>query len=343
MKIALVNLRKTPIHILTCLCIFSFAQARHSYNYLQNQNFLRQKAEASIVVVTGKDAKGQPVSPGNGFFVKDYLIATDYMVIKDAIQIYVQMAGQEAKNATLVAVDATRNVAILKVSDAMLPPLNFACPSKPSAGSKLYLPGTAGQADERAFQATVTKTRQSENKPYLQLNVAINNDKSGSPVLNQQGEVLGMVVRSAHGEQSSNRIIPAGYISSLLPSRQECKTDKPQNEVTSDDFPKSPVSGRRYYGIPPPAQIIRKSGSVLTSSAIRQAEPIHPLADVRGSVIVEVRIDEKGDVMSARPLSGHPLLKDTAAAAARGWKFTPAMLDGVPVKVVGIITFNFSL
>jgi len=48
-------------------------------------------------------------------------------------------------------------------------------------------------------------------------------------------------------------------------------------------------------------------------------------------------------VISARAISGHPLLKDAAVNAARGWKFSPTMLTGVPVKVIGTITFNFNL
>jgi outer membrane biosynthesis protein TonB len=42
-------------------------------------------------------------------------------------------------------------------------------------------------------------------------------------------------------------------------------------------------------------------------------------------------------------VSGHPLLKEAAVAAARGWKFSPTLLTGTPVKVIGTITFNFNL
>jgi protein TonB len=60
-------------------------------------------------------------------------------------------------------------------------------------------------------------------------------------------------------------------------------------------------------------------------------------------VVVEVTVDEAGSVIAARAISGHPLLKDAAVAAARGWKFSPTMLTGVAVKVIGTITFNFNL
>jgi hypothetical protein len=55
------------------------------------------------------------------------------------------------------------------------------------------------------------------------------------------------------------------------------------------------------------------------------------------------QFDEQGDVTSARAISGHPLLKDPAIAAALRWKFAPTQLGGQPVKVVGTLTFNFDL
>jgi len=93
--------------------------------------------------------------------------------------------------------------------------------------------------------------------------------------------------------------------------------------------------------------LIRKSGGVFQASAVRRVEPVYPplakAAQVSGSVVVEVTVDETGAVSEARALSGHPLLKDPAVAAARGWAFTPTKLEGVPVKVIGTITFNFEL
>ena len=57
----------------------------------------------------------------------------------------------------------------------------------------------------------------------------------------------------------------------------------------------------------------------------------------------EVTVDEEGDVLTARALQGHPLLKSAAERAALGWRFTPTRLLGEPVRVVGTITFNFHL
>jgi protein TonB len=94
-------------------------------------------------------------------------------------------------------------------------------------------------------------------------------------------------------------------------------------------------------------KIIRKSGGVLQASATRRVEPAYPplakAAHISGAVVVELTIDESGDVQSAQVISGHPLLKDAAVQAALGWKFQPTKLSGTPVKVIGTITFNFQM
>jgi TonB family protein len=96
---------------------------------------------------------------------------------------------------------------------------------------------------------------------------------------------------------------------------------------------------------PEPPKLIRKSSGVFQASATKRIEPVYPplakAARINGAVVVEITVDEEGNVISGRAISGHPLLKDAAVAAAKGWKFSPTMLSGVPVKVIGTITFNF--
>jgi protein TonB len=59
-------------------------------------------------------------------------------------------------------------------------------------------------------------------------------------------------------------------------------------------------------------------------------------------VIVQVLVDETGNVISAHATSGHPLLQAAAVAAARQAKFAPTSLMGEPVKVTGVLSYNFA-
>jgi len=84
---------------------------------------------------------------------------------------------------------------------------------------------------------------------------------------------------------------------------------------------------------------------VLNGKAISLPKPAYPpiarQAHASGTVVVQVTIDENGSVISAHAVSGHPLLQAVAVAAARGARFSPTKLSGQPVKVTGVITYNF--
>lgn len=82
-------------------------------------------------------------------------------------------------------------------------------------------------------------------------------------------------------------------------------------------------------------------------NATSKAEPIYPAeakrARVSGTVIVQVTVDETGNVFEARSICGPDLLVPAAVDAARRWRFSPTVFRGQPVKVIGTITFKFLL
>jgi len=65
-------------------------------------------------------------------------------------------------------------------------------------------------------------------------------------------------------------------------------------------------------------------------------------AKASGPVVVQVTVDENGKVTSAKAVSGHPLLRPAAEAAARQATFLPAIVGGNYVKVSGTVTYEFS-
>ena len=86
-------------------------------------------------------------------------------------------------------------------------------------------------------------------------------------------------------------------------------------------------------------------GGVLNGKAVYLAHPTYPpiarQAHASGTVVVQVLIDENGNVIAARAMSGHPLLHGAAVSAARASRFSPTKLSGQPVKVTGVISYNF--
>jgi protein TonB len=132
---------------------------------------------------------------------------------------------------------------------------------------------------------------------------------------------------------NSNAIAPAapgagtGAITNA-PERVEMKEEAPAAAPTPKPTPHAPISG-----------------GVLNGKAIRLVTPPYPAiarsAHAAGQVSVQVLIDENGNVLSATPTSGHPLLRAAAQSAAMASKFSPTKLSGQPVKVNGVIIYNF--
>jgi hypothetical protein len=89
------------------------------------------------------------------------------------------------------------------------------------------------------------------------------------------------------------------------------------------------------------------SGGVLNGHALALPVPSYPRAAkavrAAGPVYVQVLIMVDGTVYSAAAVSGHPLLRQASEKAACGARFTPTLFQGQPVKVSGIITYNYNL
>ena len=112
---------------------------------------------------------------------------------------------------------------------------------------------------------------------------------------------------------------------------------------------KGPVNtGRSGETLPAPdvSNIPKQiSGGVLNGKATSLPKPPYPPAAravrASGAVSIQVLIDENGEAFTAQAVSGHPLLRAASTTAACGARFSPTTLEGNPVKVSGIITYNF--
>lgn len=99
--------------------------------------------------------------------------------------------------------------------------------------------------------------------------------------------------------------------------------------------------------LPSPPSVPRApiSGGVLNGKATYLPKPAYPAiakaAHASGAVHVRVVVDENGNVITATAVSGHALLQPSATQAARQAKFSPTKLSGQPVKVMGVIVYNF--
>jgi TonB family protein len=118
-------------------------------------------------------------------------------------------------------------------------------------------------------------------------------------------------------------------------------------KVLKGEDPPAPSAGGAAMQTVASARMITVSSGVLQGSATKKVQPPYPPqakeAGAQGQVQVQITVSEAGKVIEAKALSGHEALRDAAVQAAKQWEFKPTELSGAPVKVQGILTFNFTL
>jgi TonB family protein len=83
----------------------------------------------------------------------------------------------------------------------------------------------------------------------------------------------------------------------------------------------------------------------LMDKVLDQPSPLYPpqakAAGLSGTVELQVIVDETGQVISARPINGPPLLREAAMEAAYRARLVPVVKDGKPIKVTGYLVYKF--
>jgi periplasmic protein TonB len=141
----------------------------------------------------------------------------------------------------------------------------------------------------------------------------------------------------------------------LIPKRIEMVKDPPAPEINTEGVMGGILGGEAGgvlggiiggtdHGLtappPPPApkqRIYRVGGVVKPPQPITIIEPDYPpiarAARAEGVVEVDAVIDEQGNVIQARAVSGPGLLMAAAVRAVAQWKYEPTYLDGTPVAI----------
>lgn len=136
-------------------------------------------------------------------------------------------------------------------------------------------------------------------------------------------------------------------VSNNTPPASSPAVAKPAENVTKPADPKPvgkeivPADGPKLKSVIPPDEAVL--GGVLNSLATTLPVPEVPTEAKaeKGTVTIEVLVNEKGDVVASSAVSGPQPLWAAAAAAARKARFDPPLKDGKPVKVAGVLTFDF--
>lgn len=189
---------------------------------------LVRRIKPSAVAVETFDARGEKLSRGSGFFIDADRIVTNRHVIEGAHRAEVHSStGAVIPVKGVLAVDAEGDIALLKIdppTPAIRPlPLDKTSPQEGESvvviGNPLGLEGSVTNGIVSAVRDIPTFGR------IIQITAAISSGSSGSPVVNMQGQVIGIATLQVTGGQSVNFAIPSERISKLETSAMMSLTE----------------------------------------------------------------------------------------------------------------------
>ena len=182
---------------------------------------LVRRIKPSAVAIETFDSKNEKLSRGSGFFIDADRIVTNRHVIEGAYRAEIHSStGTVIPVKGVLAVDAEGDIALLKIDPPSPPirplPLDKTSPQEGESvvviGNPLGLEGSVTNGIVSAVRDIPTFGR------IIQITAPISSGSSGSPVVNMQGQVIGIATLQVTGGQSVNFAIPSERISQLQSS-----------------------------------------------------------------------------------------------------------------------------
>ena len=179
---------------------------------------LVRRIKPSAVAIETFDAKGEKLSRGSGFFIDSDRVVTNRHVIDGAYRAEVHsLTGSNYPVRSVLAVDAEADIALLRVEA----PANLVRPlqldrTSPQEGESVVVIGNPFGLEGSVTNGIVSAVRDIPGfGRIIQITAPISPGSSGSPVVNMQGQVIGVATLQITGGQSVNFAIPSERIAQL--------------------------------------------------------------------------------------------------------------------------------
>jgi S1-C subfamily serine protease len=181
------------------------------------------------------------VFAGTGFVVRPGVVATCYHVVEDTAAIAVApLSGDRTKltRARLIKSDTVRDLALLAVPSLKLPSLRFSAAEDFYVGEAAYTIGNPKGLEGTFSTGVLSNFHKLDTETYLlQFTASASPGNSGGPLLNDKGEVIGIVSSQFNEGQNLNFAISAIHLRILL----EGRTDAPHGYLDNNlEPPKKP-------------------------------------------------------------------------------------------------------
>jgi S1-C subfamily serine protease len=156
----------------------------------------QQKMRSSVVLIEAFDASNKPIATGSGFFVSaDGTLVTNFHVIKGANKIVAKVdSGAIYTISGVLADDSKSDIVLLRTQGRGLPFLKLGNSSRAEVGEHVTVIGSPFGLEGTQSEGIISAKRELPgNQKWLQITAPVSPGSSGSPVIDANGEVLGVV------------------------------------------------------------------------------------------------------------------------------------------------------
>jgi len=184
------------------------------------------------VVLTVCSTDGGVTRQGTGVILRsDGLVVTDFHVCGDAATARIKMRnGDIYDQVSIVETDEKKDIVVMKINATGLPALPVGNSDAAKIGSTVYAIGAPLGLEGSITNGIISSVRPAnemftwaENFKIIQFTAPVAHGSSGSPLLNDQGQVIGLAFAIKNEGQNLNAAIPINYVTPLLDSKKEGK------------------------------------------------------------------------------------------------------------------------
>ncbi len=227
---------RRPILLVTLLLLAGLRPAA-----AQDLKELARDAKHSVVALKILDAFGGELGTGSGFFVDPTgLIVTNFHVIERGRRIEAVLSNERTLEvAGVMAKDEDNDLAVLKVDSGPFPALGLADSAAVEAGERVVVLGSPLGLTGTLSEGIVSNVRQDHILPdgkrisAIQITAAMSPGSSGSPVMNLDGEVIGVAVSQFTTGQNLNFAVPSQAVRELLGRVDASRPPEPLKSATT--------------------------------------------------------------------------------------------------------------
>lgn len=224
------------------LLLAGAAQALAQEEYLPE---LVRRVKPSVVAIVTYDARGEKLSKGSGFFVSQDRVITNRHVIDGAFKAEVHTTSGNAYNVRgVLAVDGEGDIALLQIDigPSQINPLMITRTS-PQEGEAVVVVGNPLGLEGSVSNGIVSAVRDIPNfGRIIQITAPISTGSSGSPVINMQGQVIGVATLQLTDGQSLNFAVPSERVAAL-----QASAIRTLSEVVSATKKSQRATAERFY------------------------------------------------------------------------------------------------